>query len=78
MAATAEFRHVTLTPLLPRLADMPAHAQTKWARWRAREERFDLPEAFVDILQSIASFVDPVVSGTADHSTWNHRQQAWK
>ena len=78
MTTAAEFRRVTLTPLLPRLADMPVQAQTKWAKWRAREERFDLPEAFAEVLQSIAAFIDPVVNKMVDHATWNCCREAWQ
>jgi len=76
MTATADHRGVALAPLLPRLVDMPERAQAKWAAWRAREERHDLPKSFGEVLQSIAAFIDPVLRVEAT-GTWRPETQEW-
>lgn len=78
LETVAAYRGVTLTPVLPALAEMPERAQPKWRAWRARVNRQkELPEAFVEVLNDIARFVDPVLSGTA-RGCWNRAKQSWE
>lgn len=62
----AEYRKVTLAPLLPTLTPMIERAQRKYLAWRIRSHREDeLPAAFSDLLATVANFADPVLSATA-------------
>ncbi|MGM7671817.1 nucleotidyl transferase AbiEii/AbiGii toxin family protein [Microbacterium sp. A93] len=73
----AAHRGVTLTPVLPALGEMPARAQSKWRAWRTRVNRQkELPEAFAEVLNSIARFSDPVLLRIAKGS-WNIADQIW-
>lgn len=79
ISTTADYRAIRLAPLLPALSGMPAHVQAKWKIWWARQERHaGSPESFAEVLQSIATFTDPVLSGTAYGKTWNPKDQAWR
>ena len=76
--AVAIHREVTLTPLLPGLATMPALAQPKWAPWRRRQAHQNpLPEAFADVLDEVASFVDPVIAYRKASSSWDPGASQW-
>lgn len=77
METVAEYRHVTLTPLLPQLADMPDRAQAKWRAWRARVHREqELPELFGDVLRAVSRFADPALTRSAS-GHWNPSAGAW-
>lgn len=74
----AEYRKVTLAPLLPGLVPMHERAQQKYRAWRTRSHRDgELPAAFADVLTRVASFADPVLSATAT-GRWNPRLHAWE
>lgn len=76
--AVAEYRHVELKTLLPMLAMMPKLAQPKWRAWRARVGReADLPLDFADVLKAVASFSDPVLTGTAS-GYWDAPAATWR
>lgn len=75
----AEYRKVTLAPLLPGLAPMNERAQQKYRAWRTRSHRDgELPAAFADVLAAVASFADPVLSATAATGRWNPRLNGWE
>ncbi len=74
----AEYRKVTLAPLLPTLAPMNERAQQKYHAWRIRSHREgELPAAFADVLSALASFADPVLSSAA-RGRWNPRLHTWE
>lgn len=74
----AEYRKVTLAPLLPTLTPMNERAQQKYSAWRTRSHReSELPAAFADILATVASFADPVLSSTA-RGRWNPQINHWE
>lgn len=77
LETVAAYRHVEIAPLLPALAAMPQQAQPKWRRWRTRVHREgELPGEFADVLTDVASFADPILSGTRSGS-WNPRSAMW-
>lgn len=77
METVAEYRRVTLTPLLPHLADMPDRAQAKWRAWRARVHREqELPESFDDVLHAVSRFADPALTRSTSGS-WDPSAGAW-
>lgn len=77
MEVVAEYRHVTLTPLLPQLADMPNRAQAKWRAWRARVHRAqELPAAFDDVLRAVSRFADPALTRSTS-GRWDPSTEAW-
>jgi hypothetical protein len=77
LETVAAYRGVTLTPVLPALAEMPKRAQPKWRAWRTRVNRQkELPEAFADVLNEVARFSDPVLTGAAEGS-WSLAERCW-
>lgn len=78
LKVVAQYRHVDVEPLLPRLEHMPHIAQAKWTVWRKRVRREgDLPELFGEVLGNASIFADPVVEGTAHGKAWMALRQAW-
>jgi hypothetical protein len=77
MRAVADYRSIRMVRLLPELEDMPRRAQAKWAAWRSRTGRTDLPGQFATVLARVASFADPCVLGHADGKTWNPKERSW-
>ncbi|WP_449280817.1 nucleotidyl transferase AbiEii/AbiGii toxin family protein [Leucobacter sp.] len=74
----AEYRKVTLAPLLPTLTPMNERSQQKYRAWRIRSHREgELPTAFADVLAAVAGFADPVLSSAA-RGRWNYRLHAWE
>jgi hypothetical protein len=74
----ATYRKVTLKPLFPTLAAMPDQAQPKWRAWRTRVGRVaDVPEAFAEVLDAVATFADPLLNGTAT-GNWNPTTRVWE
>lgn len=74
----AEYRQVTLAPLLPGLAPMNERAQPKYSAWRTRAQReAELPEAFAELLAAVASFATPAMTATAT-GRWNPRLYVWE
>lgn len=79
LEAVASYRSATLRPLLPALAGMPELAQTRWERWRRRQAHSAvLPEQFINVLGSVASFADPLLDAMLpDDARWNPTRRAW-
>lgn len=75
----AEYRGAILRPLLPELASMPELAQRKWAAWRHHQaSAATLPERFADVLDHVATFVDPILQRTeSDSLRWHANAAAW-
>lgn len=79
LSTVAQYRSVQLRPLLPALAGMSQLGQGKWANWRQRNPYVSgLPDRFAEILQAVASFVDPVLrSEFPDGSHWAPGARQW-
>lgn len=78
LEVVAKYRQVELTPVLPRLAAMPALAQPKWAAWRRRTNRLeDLPATFDEVLAAVSRFADPILERALSGS-WNPQTEAWE
>lgn len=78
IAAVAAHRHVTLRPLRDVLDEYPALAQTRWATWRRRYGLDDwLPHSFADVLDTITTFTDPIVSKDETPQIWDSTHRSW-
>ena len=76
--AVANHRQVELTTLLPTLASMQPLAQSKWTTWRRRQAyENSLPESFADVMDQVASFVDPVIAHRQTNSSWGPLVGQW-
>jgi hypothetical protein len=70
MTEVARHRGVELQPLELVLDGYELLAQTRYAAWRRRHRRDELPSAFADLLAAVIDFTDPVLSGRVDDGSW--------
>ena len=79
LVTVAEYRRVTLRPMLPALSMMGEMAQEKYRAWRTRSNREDeLPAEFESLLVTVASFSDPVGRrGRPVHGAAFRRSGGW-
>jgi Nucleotidyl transferase AbiEii toxin, Type IV TA system len=71
LTEVAMFRAVELRPLADVLDGYTAVAQQRWAAWR-RKQRLDdrVPESFAEVLDSVVTFADPVLSDDTSGRVW--------
>jgi hypothetical protein len=77
LTAVASHRGVALQPLAVVLDGYPLLGQNRWAAWRRRHRREELPASFADLLASVSAFADPVLRGHVTDATWDPRRRAW-
>jgi hypothetical protein len=78
ISTVATHRGVDLAPLKVVLDGYEAIAQTRFAVWRRRNRRDELPAAFADLLSAVIDFADPVVAGELSEATWQPDHRAWR
>jgi hypothetical protein len=50
----------------------------RWTAWRRRQKREgDLPASFAEVLELVAAFADPVLSGAVTTGEWDPAALAW-
>jgi hypothetical protein len=80
LGAVAGHRGALLQPLstvLAGYADAP-RVQSKWAAWPRRQQLDDrLPESFGDVLSRVRAFADPVITESAQTTTWCPDRLTW-
>jgi Nucleotidyl transferase AbiEii toxin, Type IV TA system len=80
LVTVADHRGVQLAPLTDVLggyAEVPG-VQDKWVAWRRRHQLDDrLPEPFVEVLNQVGAFADPVIRSQATNTTWEPDKLAW-
>ena len=74
----AAHRGVGLAPLKVVLDGYEAIAQTRFAAWRRRNRRDELPAAFADLLSAVIDFADPVLADQLTEVTWDPARRAWR
>lgn len=68
-ASVAASRNVELRPIAELLAVYPGLAQRRWVAWRNKQLLDQmLPEQFIDVLQAVAAFADPIIAHVASPS----------
>jgi hypothetical protein len=55
-----------------------AIAQTRYAAWRRRYRREELPAAFAELLSAVIDFADPVLTRELAEATWQPERRAWR
>jgi hypothetical protein len=78
MATVAAHRQVQLQPLTVVLDGYALIAQMKYAAWRRRHRRAELPEQFADLLAAVIAFADPVLTDGATGVIWQPGRRAWR
>ncbi|BEP16606.1 nucleotidyl transferase AbiEii/AbiGii toxin family protein [Acidothermaceae bacterium B102] len=77
LRTVADHRLVTMEPLGPALVGYASVAQPKWAAWRTKNDRGELPASFGALLETLYDFTDPALAGQVAESTWNPQTRRW-
>jgi Nucleotidyl transferase AbiEii toxin, Type IV TA system len=78
ISTVAAHRGVSLAPLKVVLDGYEAIAQSRYAAWRRRHRRDELPAVFADLLSAVINFADPVLAGHLTEATWEPERRAWR
>lgn len=78
LRVVARHRLVEPLPLADVLDGFADVAQTRWARWRAKNRLEDTtPEHFDELLATVIALADPVITGEGGKREWDPVRQAW-
>jgi hypothetical protein len=79
LQATAAYRGIKLRRLGSVVSELPQQRQPSYTAWLRRQgaAAASYPVDFADAVATIASFVDPLISGDASNKTWNPDQSRW-
>lgn len=77
LRSVAGHRQVDLLPLSEVLEGYADIAQGRYATWRFKRNRQDLPEEFQLVLDQVTAFADPALEGLSSGMTWSPEQLAW-
>ena len=77
ISSVAAHRGVHLLPLGEVLDGFAALAQPRYATWRRRHDRDDLPDAFQDLLDGVVAFADPALLGSVTGRRWDAHTTTW-
>ncbi len=78
MDTVAAHRRVELQPVTVVLDGYEVIAQSRYAAWRRRHRRTELPEQFGELLAAVIAFADPVLTGGALDSSWWPDRRTWR
>lgn len=71
-------RRVALRTLQSALTGFAVQAQARWAVWLRRRYLADrLPNDFAAVIDLVARFADPVISGRVTGLAWRPEQHTW-
>ena len=78
--ATASHRRVHLQPLSAVVTRLPQLRQAPYAAWRRTHsnEPDDYPAVFLDVVNEVIVFADPVLSQTINGQTWRAASRIWR
>ncbi|MGV0806699.1 nucleotidyl transferase AbiEii/AbiGii toxin family protein [Mycolicibacterium setense] len=73
----AQHRQAELIPLTDVLDGYPQLAQSRWAAWRNRQGRDELPEQFADLLAEVIAFAEPAITDNLTDMSWSPDDETW-
>jgi hypothetical protein len=73
----AQYRRAALMSLTDVLDGYPQLAQARWAAWRSRQSRDELPRQFTDLLTEVIAFAEPAVTGNVTNMSWSPDAREW-
>jgi Nucleotidyl transferase AbiEii toxin, Type IV TA system len=73
----AQHRRAALISLTDVLDGYPELAQSRWATWRSRQNRNELPEQFADLLTEVIAFAEPAVTDDLTNMSWSPDDGTW-
>lgn len=65
---------IALSDVLDGYADL---AQARWAAWRRRQNREELPVQFADLLAEVIAFAEPAITDDLTVRTWDPDTREW-
>jgi hypothetical protein len=74
----AQHRQAELIPLADVLDGYPQLAQSRWAGWRNRQGRDELPEQFADLLAEVIAFAEPAITDDLTDMSWSPDDGTWR
>lgn len=74
----AQHRRAKLIPLADVLDGYPQLAQSRWAAWRNRQSRDELPEQFADLLAEVIAFAEPAITDDLTDVSWSPEDGTWR
>ena len=74
----AQNRQAELIPLADVLDGYPQLAQSRWAAWRNRQGRDELPQQFAGLLAEVIAFADPAITDDLTDMTWSPDGGTWR
>lgn len=74
----AQHRQAELIPLADVLDGYPQLAQSRWAAWRNRQGRDELPEQFGDLLAEVIAFAEPAIADDLTDLSWSPDDGTWR
>ena len=74
----AQYRRTELISLTDVLDGYPDLAQPRWATWRNRQNRNELPERFADLLTEVIAFAEPAVTDDLTNMSWSPDDGEWR
>lgn len=74
----AQHRRAKLIPLADVLDGYPLLAQSRWAAWRNRQGRDELPEQFADLLAEVIAFAEPAITDDITSMNWSPEDRRWR
>lgn len=73
----ARYRRAELIPLNDVLDGYADLAQARWAAWRRRQNRNELPTQFGDLLAEVITFAEPALTDNLAEMSWNPDDRQW-
>ena len=73
----ASFRSIAPRPLADALRDWQRTPPPAWMTWRRSQLLDGVPRDFVEVLNGVIAFADPVLTGEAANATWNPLNRSW-
>ncbi|MCH9733365.1 MAG: nucleotidyl transferase AbiEii/AbiGii toxin family protein [Actinomycetia bacterium] len=73
----AHHRRAELSALSDVLNGYAELAQARWAAWRRRNNRQELPAQFSDLLSEVINFAEPAITDDLTDMRWSHDDRRW-
>lgn len=77
LRSVAAYRKVDLLPLADVLDTYAGIAQGRYATWRSKQMRDDLPAQFQELLDRVHAFADPALAGAVSGLRWDPAPLVW-
>jgi hypothetical protein len=73
----AHYRKAELIALSDVLGGYAELAQPRWAAWRQRQSRDELPFQFTNVLAEVIDLAEPAITDDLTASSWSPDDQEW-